>query len=110
MVDESDYRKLQHEADRYRQAAQDALEQLDWYIGYLHGSRKGNIVAALGRNRAHIRKSLLNEPEEPTTRTAREPSYQSHCIREESVVAEPPLRDQFVHLLITGVAKDHYPS
>jgi len=66
MVDESDYRRLRQEADRYRQAAQDALEQLDWCIGYLHGSRKGSIAAALGRNRAHIRKSLLHEAEEPT--------------------------------------------
>ena len=26
-----------NEADRYRQAADDALQQLDWAIGYLHG-------------------------------------------------------------------------
>ena len=70
MVDDSDYRGLHKKADRYRQAAQDALEQLDWCIGYLHGSRKGSIAAALGRNRAHIRKSLLHEPEEPTPTSA----------------------------------------
>ncbi|MBV9941189.1 MAG: hypothetical protein JO262_03580 [Solirubrobacterales bacterium] len=28
------------QTERYRQAAQDALEQLDWCIGYLHGIRK----------------------------------------------------------------------
>ena len=30
----------QEEADRYRKAAEDALQQLDWAIGYLHGIRK----------------------------------------------------------------------
>jgi hypothetical protein len=70
MVDAAEHRKLQQEADRYRQAAQDALEQLDWCIGYLHGSRKSGIAAALGRNRAHIRKSLLHEPEQPTPTNA----------------------------------------
>ena len=60
------YRKLKDESDRYRQAAQDALEQLDWCIGYLHGARKGNIAAALGRNRTYIRQHLLRMPAEPT--------------------------------------------
>ena len=31
------------EADRYRKAAEDALQQLDWAIGYLHGIRKTDI-------------------------------------------------------------------
>jgi hypothetical protein len=66
---DAELRKLRTEADRYRQAAQDALEQLDWCIGYLHGSRKASIAAALGRNRAHIRKQLLGQPEEPTPTT-----------------------------------------
>lgn len=72
MADEDDdYRKLREEADRYRKAAQDALEQLDWCIGYLHGSHKGSIAAALGRNRAEIRKKLLHEAEEPTPTSQR---------------------------------------
>lgn len=53
------------EAERYRQAAEDALGQLDWCIGYLHGIRKEKISALLARNRAYIRRELLHEAEEP---------------------------------------------
>jgi len=66
MADNGELRRLRDEVDRYRQAATDALEQLDWCIGYLHGSHKGSIAAALGRNRAFIRKRLLKEAEQPT--------------------------------------------
>ena len=51
--------------ERYRQAAEDALQQLDWCIGYLHGIRKVDISRALARNRAHIRTQLLRRPEQP---------------------------------------------
>ena len=47
------------ELERYRRAAEDALEQLDWCIGYLHGIRKVDISRALAKNRAHIRTQLL---------------------------------------------------
>ncbi len=57
--------KQQDDADRYRRAADDALQQLDWAIGYLHGIRKINISRALARNRSFIRKQLMGEPEEP---------------------------------------------
>ena len=50
---------------RYRQAAEEALEQLDWCIGYLHGIRKGKLARRLARNRAYIRRSLLREAAEP---------------------------------------------
>jgi hypothetical protein len=53
------------ELERYRQAAEDALQQLDWCIGYLHGIRKTEISRALAKNRAHIRTELLKRPEEP---------------------------------------------
>ena len=53
------------EKDRYRRAAEDALQQLDWAIGYLHGIRKTEISKALAKNRSHIRTELLGEPEEP---------------------------------------------
>jgi hypothetical protein len=55
----------QREADRYRKAADDALQQLDWAIGYLHGIRKVQIARVLARNRAHIRRELLQRAEEP---------------------------------------------
>ena len=53
------------ETDRYRQAAEDALQQLDWTIGYLHGIRKTEISKALAKNRSYIRKQLMGEAEEP---------------------------------------------
>jgi hypothetical protein len=53
------------QGERYRQAAEDALQQLDWCIGYLHGIRKGNISRQLARNRSHIRRNLMKEPTAP---------------------------------------------
>jgi hypothetical protein len=55
----------QEEADRYRQAAEDALQQLDWAIGYLHGIRKVEISRALAQNRSYIRRQLMGESEQP---------------------------------------------
>jgi hypothetical protein len=51
--------------EMYRRAAEDALQQLDWAIGYLHGIRKTDISKALAKNRSYIRKRMLGEPEEP---------------------------------------------
>ena len=56
----------QDEADRYRRAAEDALQQLDWAIGYLHGIRKTDISKALAKNRSYIRRRLMKQAEEPT--------------------------------------------
>jgi hypothetical protein len=53
------------ELERYRRAAEDALQQLDWCIGYLHGIRKVEISRALARNRSYIRTQLLARQEEP---------------------------------------------
>ena len=53
------------EADRYRRAAEDALQQLDWAIGYLHGIHKTDISKALAKNRSYIRKRLMDRAEEP---------------------------------------------
>ena len=51
--------------EMYRRAAEDALQQLDWAIGYLHGIRKTEISKALAKNRSYIRKQLMGEAEEP---------------------------------------------
>jgi hypothetical protein len=61
----------QQEADRYRRAAEDALQQLDWAIGYLHGIRKTEISKSLAKNRSYIRTQLMKQPDEqlPTQRT-----------------------------------------
>jgi hypothetical protein len=53
------------EANRYRMAAEDALQQLDWVIGYLHGIRKIEISRALAKNRSYIRTRLMGREEEP---------------------------------------------
>ena len=53
------------DAERYRQAAEDALQQLDWCIGYLHGIKKVKISRALARNRSYIRSHLMQREEEP---------------------------------------------
>jgi hypothetical protein len=55
----------QAECERYRQAAEDALQQLDWCIGYLHGIRKLDVSRALAKNRSYIRSQLLKREEEP---------------------------------------------
>jgi hypothetical protein len=53
------------DAERYRQAAEDALQQLDWCIGYLHGIKKVKISRALARNRSSIRTNLMKRDDEP---------------------------------------------
>ena len=57
------------EAERYRQAATDALEMLDWCIGYLVGTRKEKIAARLAEGRSQIRTDLMHEPSEPLPTT-----------------------------------------
>jgi hypothetical protein len=61
----------QQDAERYRRAAEDALQQLDWAIGYLHGIHKVAISRALARNRSYIRRQLMQREEEalPTEQT-----------------------------------------
>jgi hypothetical protein len=49
--------------DRYRQAAEVALQQLDWTINYLHRIRKPEIARSLATNHAHIRRRLIDRPE-----------------------------------------------
>jgi len=53
------------DVERYKQAANDALQLLDWCIGYLVGIHKGSIASTLAEGRAHIRKQLMHEPDEP---------------------------------------------
>ena len=65
MATQKEVDEKQAEADRYRQAAEDALQQLDWAIGYLHGIRKQDISKALAKNRSYIRKALMGRSEQP---------------------------------------------
>jgi hypothetical protein len=65
-------RRALPEAERYRRAAEDALQQLDWVIGYMHGIRETRISKALAMNRGYIRRNLMGQAEEPlpTQRTS----------------------------------------
>jgi hypothetical protein len=57
-------------AERYKQAATEGLEMLDWCIGFLVGSRKHEIASRLAQNRKHVREDLMREPAEeiPTSK------------------------------------------
>ena len=57
--------ELEDEVERYRHASEDALQQLDWCIGYLHGAGKMGIARSLSKNRAYIRTHLLKRAEQP---------------------------------------------
>jgi hypothetical protein len=61
---DSNGQKNSGDAERYKQAATDALEMVDWCIGYFVGTHKGSIASQLAKNRAHIRRDLMREPEE----------------------------------------------
>jgi hypothetical protein len=70
-------RELENEFERYRQASEDALQQLDWCIGYLCGSGKIAIARSLSRNRAYIRTHLLKRAEQPLPTEQRGPTEAS---------------------------------
>ena len=46
------------DAERYREAAEAALDQLDWCIAYLHRIKKSPIATALAQNQSQIRRQL----------------------------------------------------
>jgi hypothetical protein len=48
----------EQEVARYRRAAEETLNQLDWCINYLHRIRKPGIADALGKNRSLIRREM----------------------------------------------------
>ena len=47
-------RDLDEEIERYQEAADSALGQLEWIVEYLHKIRKPGIARALDRNRRQI--------------------------------------------------------
>ena len=51
-------RRLDAEIERYQEAADSALGQLEWIVGYLHKIRKPEIARALDRNRKQILKDM----------------------------------------------------
>jgi hypothetical protein len=50
---------LMEEVERYRRAAEDALQQLDWCIDYFTRTKNGRVAQALSANRADIRRRYL---------------------------------------------------
>jgi hypothetical protein len=56
--------KLMKEVERYRTAAEDALQQLDWCIGYFAGSHKAQLARSLSANRTHIRQQFMRRAEQ----------------------------------------------
>jgi hypothetical protein len=50
----SDMDEEQRRAERYREAAEVALEQLELVIGLLHRLRRSNIAEALEKNRTTV--------------------------------------------------------
>ncbi len=47
-------RETDRDIERYRQAAIDALGQLEWCVDYLYGVRKAQIARVIARNRSQI--------------------------------------------------------
>jgi hypothetical protein len=49
---------IRDDVERYRRAAEETLNQVDWCISYLYRIRKPDIAQALERNRATIRRRM----------------------------------------------------
>ena len=47
--------------ERYKRAMNEAFQQLDWCIGYLHGINKPHIARTLSKNRMHIARDIAGE-------------------------------------------------
>ena len=48
-------------SERYRRAAEETLDQLDWCINYLHRIRKPRIAQAIEKNRSTIRRQMRGD-------------------------------------------------
>jgi hypothetical protein len=49
------------ESERYRRAAEETLDQLDWCVDYFHRIRKPEIARAIAQNRARIRRQMRGD-------------------------------------------------
>jgi hypothetical protein len=56
--DDEDARRSEDEIARYRVAAEETLEQLEWCVRYLHRIRKTEVAEAINKNRRQIRKQM----------------------------------------------------
>ena len=74
---EREVARLMEEVERYRSAAEDSLQQLDWCIGYFAGAHKGAVARSLSANRSHIRRQYLRRAEHSMPNQAAAQSEQS---------------------------------
>jgi hypothetical protein len=51
-------RDREREAERYREAAERTLQQLEWSVNYLHRIGRTTLATGVERNRAHIQAQL----------------------------------------------------
>ena len=51
----------EEQAARYRRAAEETLDQLDWCVNYLYSIRKPSIAKAIEQNRSAIRRRLRRD-------------------------------------------------
>jgi hypothetical protein len=51
-------RRREEEIARYRRAAEETLEQLEWCVNYLHRIRKSPIAEAINKNRRQIHRDM----------------------------------------------------
>ena len=51
----------EQEAERYRRAAEETLDQLDWCVDYLYRIGKPDIAKAIGKNRTKIRRRMWDD-------------------------------------------------
>lgn len=64
--------ELMHEVEKFRTATEDALQQLDWCIGYFTASKNRGVARSLGANRSYIRKTILKRAEQSMPVDAKE--------------------------------------
>ena len=53
--------QTKQEAERYRRAAEQTLEQLDWCVDYLYRIGKPEIARAIAQNRSLIRRRMRGD-------------------------------------------------
>jgi hypothetical protein len=55
---DDDARRREEEIARYRLAAEETLDQLEWCVQYLHRIRKRRIAEVIDKNRRSIRREM----------------------------------------------------
>jgi hypothetical protein len=57
-TDDEQARRREEEIGRYRLAAEETLEQLEWCVRYLERIKKPRVAAVIDQNRRHIRRQM----------------------------------------------------